>query len=203
MTRTFPRSGSTPLSPQYGQHCGETGRLLNIAAAIPYMLCLAACSSGSGSSLSNAPDQASTLTSEVLLQSNVQVTVEPALSPNFQPSIHDYVLDCNPSPSVQFTAQIGDGMEVAVNGVPIAPLGQTARATVPLAAGQRLTFTFAFAGSKAPLEYSVRCLPTGFPPISTSVTFNRRCSGTLLRDCVRYQWHAGLVDGTGRRRRRL
>jgi Arylsulfotransferase (ASST) len=143
--------------------------LLNIAAAIPYMLCLAACSSGSGSSQSNAPDQASTLTSEVLLQSNAQVTVEPALSPNFQPSIHDYVFDCNLSPSVQFTAQIGDGMEVAVNGVRVAPLGQTARATVPLAAGQRFTFTFAFAGSKAPLEYSVRCLPTGFPPISTSV----------------------------------
>lgn len=145
--------------------------MLNIAAAIPYMLCLAACSSGSGSSHSNAPDQASTLTLEVLLQSNVQVTVEPALSPNFQPSIHDYVIDCNPSPSVQFTAQIGDGMEVAVNGVPVAPLGQTARATVPLAAGQRFTFTFAFAfaGYKEPLEYSIRCLPTGFPPISTSV----------------------------------
>src|ERR1700686_457225 len=122
----------------------ETGRLLNIAAAVLYMLCLAACSSGSGSSQSNAPGQASTLTSDVLLQSNVQVTVEPALSPNFQPSIHDYVFDCNPSPSVQFTARIGDGMEVVVNGVRVAALGQTARATVPLTAGQRFTFTFAF-----------------------------------------------------------
>jgi hypothetical protein len=143
--------------------------LRNIAAAVLYMLCIAACSSGSGSSQSNAPGQASTLTSDALLQANVQVTVEPALSPNFQPSIHDYVMDCNPSPSVQFTAQIGDGMEVVVNGVRVAPLGQTARATVPLAAGQRFTFTFVFAGSKASVEYSVRCLPTGFPPISTTV----------------------------------
>jgi hypothetical protein len=143
--------------------------LLKIAAALAYILCLAACSSGSSSSQSNAPGQASTVTSDALLQSNVQVTVEPALSPNFQPSIHDYVLDCNPSPSVQFTAQIGDGMEVLVNGVSVAALGQTARTTVSLAAGRRFTFAFAVAGSKASLEYSVRCLPKGFPPISTSV----------------------------------
>jgi hypothetical protein len=109
------------------------------------------------------------MTSVPLLQSKVQVTVEPALSPNFQLSIHDYVLDCNPSPSVQFTAQIGDGMEVVVNGVGVAAVGQTARATVPLTAGRRFTFAFALAGFKGSLEYSVRCLPTGFPPISTSV----------------------------------
>jgi hypothetical protein len=138
-----------------------------LAAAIPCLLCLTACNSGRDTSQSTGPVQASVVTSAAQLQANVQVTVQPALTPNFQLSIHDYVIDCNPSPSVEFTAQIGDGLEVFVNGVQVAGVGQTARATVPLVAGQR--FTFAFAGSNAAPEYSVRCLPTGFPPISTSV----------------------------------
>jgi hypothetical protein len=103
----------------------------------------------------------------MLSQSNIQVAVQPALTPNFQPSIHDYVIDCNSSPSVLFTAQIGNGVDVFVNGVRAAEPGQTAHVTVPLAADKR--FTFAFGGSSAPLEYSVRCPPPGFPPISTAV----------------------------------
>jgi uncharacterized Zn-binding protein involved in type VI secretion len=111
------------------------------------------------------------VTLEALLH---EVTVQPDLTPNFRPSIHDYVVDCNPSPSVLFSAQIGDRMDVLVNGVPVATAGHTVQATVPLVAGQRFTFAFrgsnfAFAGSNALPEFSVRCLPTGFPQISTSV----------------------------------
>jgi hypothetical protein len=144
-------------------------RLRNFAAAIQCLLFLAACNSRSDSSPSTAaPGQASAVTSDALLQANVQVTTQPALTPNFQPSIYDYVVDCSPSPSVLvlFTAQIGVGMEVLVNGVRVADPGQTARASVPLIAGER--FTFAFGGSSAAPEYSVRCLPPRFPPISTS-----------------------------------
>jgi hypothetical protein len=104
----------------------------------------------------------------MLSQPNIQVDVQPALTPNFQSSIHDYVIDCNSSPSVLFTAQIDNGLEVFVNGAQVAEPGQTARVTVPLAANQR--FTFAFGGSNTALGYSVRCLPPGFPPISTSAT---------------------------------
>jgi hypothetical protein len=103
----------------------------------------------------------------MLSQSNIQVDVQPALTPNFQPSIHDYVIDCNSNPSVLFTAQIGDRVEVFVNDVRAAEPGQTARLAVPLAANQR--FTFAFGDSSTGQRYSVRCLPPGFPPLSTSV----------------------------------
>ena len=145
----------------------------NIATTIACLQCLASCNSRSDSSQSSAPSQAAVVTSVAQPQANIQVTVQPALTPNFQPSIHDYVIDCNPSPSVHFNAQIGDKMEVFVNGVPVATAGHTVQATVPLDAGQRFIFAFqrfgfAFAGSNAS-GYSVRCLPKGFPPISASV----------------------------------
>jgi hypothetical protein len=148
--------------------------LWNFAVASACLLCLAACNSRSDSSQSSAPGQFAAVTSDAQLQASVQVTVQPALTPNYQPSIHDYVIDCNPSPSVHFSAQIGDETEVFVDGVRIATPGDTAQATVSLVAGQRFTFAFRHvrfgsAGSNAPSGYSVRCLPTGFPPISASV----------------------------------
>jgi hypothetical protein len=170
MTQTFPRAGSTSLSPQDKHYHEETRRLRNFAAAIQCLLFLGACSSRSDSSPPTAaPSQASAVTSDALLQANVQVTTQPSLTPNFQPSIHDYVVDCNPNPSVLvlFTAQGGTATEVLVNGVRVADSWQSARASVPLVPGQR--FTFAFGASDAAQEYSVRCLPPGFPPISTSV----------------------------------
>jgi Arylsulfotransferase (ASST) len=174
MIEKYPRLRSISLSSQNGQHYDQTGCLRNIASTMVCALFLAGCNSGSNPSQSNAPGQASVVTSDAQLQSNVQVTVQPALTPNFQASIHDYVIDCNQSPSVYFTAQINDGMEVFVNGVPVASPGRTAQATIPLVAGQRFTFalqpvTFAFPGPSLSPEYSVRCLPTGFPPISASV----------------------------------
>jgi Arylsulfotransferase (ASST) len=146
-----------------------SGRWRNFAAAIQCLLFLSACNSRGSNPSAASPSQPPAATTETMLsQSNVQVSVQPALTPNFQPSIHDYVVDCNSSSSVLFTAQIGNGMEVFVNDVRAAEPGQTARVTVPLAANQR--FTFAFGGSNTALGYSVRCLPPGFPPISTSAT---------------------------------
>jgi hypothetical protein len=136
------------------------------------LLFLSACSSRDSNppaSASSSSQPPAATTEATLSQSNIQVTSLPALTPNFQPSIHDYVVDCNSSPSVQFTAQIGNGLQVFVNAVQAAGPGQTASVAVPLAVNQR--FTFAFGDSNTGLaEYSVRCLPPGFPPISASVT---------------------------------
>jgi hypothetical protein len=162
MPQLFPRSESTSLFPEDRQN-KKTRALRNFATAIPCLLLLAACNSGSQPSALN---QFSAVTPAALVQANVQVTVEPALTPSFQPSILDYVIDCNQSPPVLFTAQIGDGMQVFVNAVQVAAPGNRAQVTVPLSAGER--FTFAFDQSSATPEYSVRCLPPGFPPISTS-----------------------------------
>jgi hypothetical protein len=148
------------------------GRWRNFAAAIQCLFFLSACSSRDSNppaSATSSSQPPAAITEATLSQSNIQVTVLPALTPNFQPSIHDYVVDCNSRPSVQFTAQIDNGLEVFVNALQAAGPGQTAGVAVPLAANQR--FTFAFGDSNtAQVGYSVRCLPPGFPPISTSAT---------------------------------
>src|SRR5271165_167541 len=107
LRQSFSRSGSISLSPQGAEH-NDARRLLNLAATFLCLLFLAACTSKSNSGQSNAPDPAPLAASTALLQPSVQVTVQPALTPNFQLSIHDYVVDCISIPDVQFTAQIGD-----------------------------------------------------------------------------------------------
>jgi hypothetical protein len=174
LRQLFARSGSTSLFPQGYQH-QDTRRLWNLGSTLLCLLFLAACSSGSKPGQPQGPDSASSpvasdspVAAGALPQANYQVTVQPALTPSFQPSIHDYVIDCNSTPDVQFTAQMGQGGVAFVNYVPVAALGQTARTSFSLFEGQR--FIFAFGGPNAPSsEYSVRCLPAGFPPISTSV----------------------------------
>src|SRR6202165_4977476 len=163
------RSSSSSLSAQDIYHRKEKNRWRNCAAAIQCLLVLSACNSRGSNPPAASPSQSPAATPEVMLsQSNIQVDVQPALTPNFQPSIHDYVIDCNASPSVLFTAQIGSGVEVFVNDVRAAEPGQTARVTVPLVANQR--FTFSFGGSNTAPRYSARCMPPGFPPLSTTTT---------------------------------
>jgi hypothetical protein len=138
------------------------------AAAIQCLLFLTACNSGGGSNSSAAAAaQPLPLTQNSLMQSNPQVNVQPPLTPNFQPSIHDYVINCVSNLGAEFTAQVGGGAEIFLNGALAAGPGQTARATVPLTPGER--FRFSFGGTDSSLEYSVRCLPPGFPPISAQV----------------------------------
>src|ERR1700731_2841047 len=150
MIQIIPRSGSFSLSPQDSYRHKESGGWRNFAAAIPCLLFLSACNSrGSNPPAASASQLPAATPETMLLQSNIQVDVQPALTPNFQSSIHDYVIDCNSSPSVLFTAQVDNGLEVFVNGVRAAEPGQTARVTVPLAANQR--FTFAFGGSNTAL----------------------------------------------------
>jgi hypothetical protein len=94
--------------------------------------------------------------------------VLPALTPAFQPSIYDYVIDCNANQDATFTAQIGGGLTTFVNGEQVGGAGQTARTSVRLVAGER--FVFSFGSATSPLQYSVRCLPPGFPPITAQAT---------------------------------
>src|ERR1700676_5044047 len=146
MTRACPGLRSASPSPQDGRHHEQARRSWNIAAIIACLLCLAACNFRTDSGQLSAPGQAAAVTSNPPPLSNVQVSTQPALTPNFQTSIHDYVIDCNASPSVYFSAKIGDEVEVFVNGAPVA----TAQATVPLVAGQRFTFAFERISSDLP-----------------------------------------------------
>src|SRR5580704_13839964 len=75
--------------------------------------------------------------------SATQINISPAVTPNFDPSIHDYVINCASSPEVQFTAQ-GPNANIALrygNGgmidrpLPI-PVNYLQR-TFPLDPGQR------------------------------------------------------------------
>src|ERR1700730_16260699 len=121
------RSSFSSLSPQDIYRRREKNRWRNCAAAIQCLLVLSACNSRGSNSSAAPSSQPPAATTEVMLsQSNIQVDVQPALTPNFQPSIHDYVIDCNSSPSVLFTAQIGNGLAVFVDGVRAAEPGQTA-----------------------------------------------------------------------------
>jgi Arylsulfotransferase (ASST) len=156
------RLGPACLSPRDCQD-GISHRLSRLVVTFICLMFIASCDFSQPSS----SDQHAPQASEGPLQANVQVTTQPALTPSFQPSIQDYVIDCNSSPEVQFTAQMGGGATVFIDDAPVAALGQTAQATFTLVAGQR--FTFAFSSTDTPLEYSVRCLPAGFPPISRSI----------------------------------
>jgi hypothetical protein len=106
--------------------------------------------------------------------SAIQINVSPALSPNFDPSIHDYVVNCASNPEVQFTAQ-GQNANIALlygnGGLINRPQPYPAtylQRTFPLTPGQRFHFV---TGADAS-EYSVRCLPSDFPPLTVSVAGN-------------------------------
>jgi hypothetical protein len=93
------------------------------------------------------------------------------LTPNFDPSIHDYVVNCASGPEVQFTAQ-GQGANIALlygtGGMINRPQPYPApylQRTFPLTPGQR--FRFIIGGTAS--EYSVRCLPSDFPPLSVEI----------------------------------
>jgi hypothetical protein len=137
-----------------------------ILLAVSAVSLATACSQG-GTSASLPADPASVQAS-VSTPSAIQISVSPALTPNFDPAIHDYVVNCASGPEVQFTAQ-GEGANIALlygNGglidrpLPI-PVNYLQR-TFPLNPGQR--FHFVIGGQTS--EYSVRCLPGDFPHLS-------------------------------------
>jgi hypothetical protein len=75
----------------------------------------------------------------------------PELAPAFDPDIHDYSVKCDPTTPVLLKGDFGSGYS---------------QQSFALIAGRRFRF---FVGSN-PEEYSVRCLPTDFPPLSVTTS---------------------------------
>jgi hypothetical protein len=158
-------------------------RILLVVSAVSLAT---ACSQGASANLPTAtassPTDALSVQGSGSTPNAIQINVSPALTPNFDPSIHDYVINCASSPEVQFTAQ-GQDANIALlygNGgrinlpLPI-PVNYSQR-TFPLTPGQR--FHFVIGGETS--EYSVRCLPSDFPPLSASITGTREAQWYLF-----------------------
>jgi hypothetical protein len=86
------------------------------------------------------------------------VSTNPPLSPAFDPDVTDYTVRCTGAP-LEVSGRAAEGAEVAVDGGE--PAAGKFAATVPLEENQAFGFTTA-AGSES-REYTVRCLPSGFP----------------------------------------
>jgi hypothetical protein len=152
-------------------------RILLVVSAISLAT---ACSQGGTSA--SLPTDPTSVQAAVSTPSAIQISVSPALTPNFDPSIHDYVVNCASSPEVQFTAQ-GQNANIALlygNGGLInrpQPYAATyLQRSFPLTPGQR--FHFVMGGEAS--EYSVRCLPKDFPPLSTSIGGTREAEWYLF-----------------------
>src|SRR3981189_1392933 len=144
-------------------------RILLVVSAV---LLATACGNNSSSPTAGLPiDPTSIQSSGSTPTSAIQINVSPALTPNFDPSIHDYVVNCASGPEVQFTAQ-GQGANIALlygtGGMINRPQPYPApylQRTFPLTPGQR--FRFVMGGTTS--EYSVRCLPSDFPALSVEI----------------------------------
>jgi hypothetical protein len=138
--------------------------------------------------------QSTAYTSNLPLQASasplagIEVQISPTLTPSFDPSILDYVVDCSTGPTVQFTARLPPGAALrllAYGSDPSAVLAnprgnfQTMLYLVP---GQR--FRFAFAQSTS--EYSVRCLPVDFPPLSVTMSGVRQAEWYLFAPSISF-----------------
>jgi Arylsulfotransferase (ASST) len=147
------------------------------------LLLLSACGSHSSSSQSVASGQTSVTAQPAVSQPNsFQIQVSPALTPSFDPSIHDYVINCTSNPEVQFTAALGgvNFFSFLAPGErggrePSFPIGYFQK-TLTMNPGQRFRFIVGPASS----EYSVRCLPQDFPPLTVSMAGNSEAEWFLF-----------------------
>ncbi|HEY3658127.1 MAG TPA: aryl-sulfate sulfotransferase [Steroidobacteraceae bacterium] len=157
-------------------------RLMIALAVFPAFLLATAC--GSGSNASQATASADPSAPQAV---SFEIQVSPALTPNFDPSIHDYVINCASSSEVQFTASMPAGGPIAYFGPNEGPgatwpypgyFQKTAyfQKTIALNPGERFRFVIGHGSS----EYSVRCLPQDFPPLSVSVNGTREAEWYLF-----------------------
>jgi len=97
--------------------------------------------------------------------------IVPAQHPDFDPAIHDYVIDCNATAAIDITVTAAALHDFVFLGTTANPrqvwpdLQPTFRKTVRLEPGQGFEFYLRSSG-----VYSVRCLPPDFPPLTVSVT---------------------------------
>jgi hypothetical protein len=98
------------------------------------------------------------------------VTTSPAITPAFDPSIHDYTINCATTPTVQLKVQSPEQIGFTylgtnANPVSVQPGGSGAYTqSANLLPNQRLMFSTVVG------TYSVRCVPTDFPPLTASRT---------------------------------
>ncbi len=139
------------------------------------MLSLGACGSGGTGTTGTATSANSAFlaASTSSASNSLRVQILPAPTPNFDPSIHDYVVHCDPARPTQLTAWLSIGSGIELYGSDNQPIGQSPliqgqfQASIPLSAGQRFRFTVQ---PSTVSEYSVRCLPADFPPLTATVT---------------------------------
>ena len=127
---------------------------------------LTAC--GSDSDALPVSDSAGTVDPPASWAADLGIQFSPALNPSFDPGIHDYVIDCSSSQTVQLSVAVPQVIGFRFLGAggtadsdqPSPYVG--ARQTLTLQPGQR----YRFAINRG--SYSVRCLPPDFPPLSVT-----------------------------------
>jgi hypothetical protein len=95
---------------------------------------------------------------------NLQISTQPTLIPDFSASITDYVTRCDPATPFQVSVSAPDGINVSVAGGPTQ--GGAFTVAVDLAVGERFD-VIVKAGRSRPVAYHVRCLPSDFPSWTT------------------------------------
>jgi hypothetical protein len=97
------------------------------------------------------------------------IAISPAVTPGFDPAIHDYVINCASTPAVQLSVLAPQTVGFAYLGTTTRPALLQPRTaqfqqTLSILPGQRFSFLIGRG------VYSVRCLPPDFPPLTTSAT---------------------------------
>ena len=90
----------------------------------------------------------------------LQVSTEPPLFPDFDQSVSDYVVRCQPSNEVQVSVAAPASTKVFVDHVAVRK--GSGGQTVSLGSGQSFEITIQSRGNST--SYFVRCLPSDFPP---------------------------------------
>jgi hypothetical protein len=127
---------------------------------------LAACNSHSAPTAIHTD---ATSGADVSASRQVWLQIVPAQKPDFDLSIHDYVIDCNATASIDLTATEAGLFGFVYLGTTMQPTAVEPdshtpfRRTLQLKPGQSFRFSLARHGI-----YSVRCLPADFPPLSVS-----------------------------------
>jgi Arylsulfotransferase (ASST) len=120
---------------------GAPGANVAVVSVVILACALPGCDSNPGSSVPTVAFSA---------QATSSIATVPAMTPAFDADIHDYVVKCDPTVPVQLQGDFGSGYSTQ---------------SFSLAPGRRFRF---FIGDNSD-EYSVRCLPSDFPPLSVTI----------------------------------
>lgn len=148
-------------------------------------IALAGCGSGSSNPSANAIPSVSNVDPTTASRER-WLQIMPAQQPAFDPSIHNYVVDCSAG-SIDVAATDVDAVGFVFLGTTLQPTflrpsgPAQFRQSATLAPGQAVRFALSGLGT-----YSVRCLPPDFPPLTVS-----------LNGSPQAQWYVFAPDLTG------